>query len=145
MGNIKTTVVMLDSLSKALQQQGQEAAVKKGQYQQQDYMVLKQFIDKFRGEYKQDLNENSPSNQYSQIVKQFEAMPMVYNYYFDDKGRFIAMQGKIQLESNNNKPSPFGGNLSVIYEYKIDYSTPKFTMEPNEQNTYNMTSYLGLK
>lgn len=145
MGNIKTTVVMLDSLSKALQQQGQEAAVKKGQYQQQDYMVLKQFIDKFRGEYKQDLNENSPSNQYSQIAKQFEAMPMVYNYYFDDKGRFIAMQGKIQLESNNNRPSPFGGNLSVIYEYKIDYSTPKFTMEPNEQNTYNMTSYLGLK
>ena len=52
------------------------------------------------------------------------------------------MRGKIQLGSGIG--GQFGGNLNVIFEEKIDYSTPKFTMEPNEQNTYDIKSHLGL-
>ena len=141
-GSTKTTVAMLDSLSKALQQQGQEATVKKGQYQQQDYMVLKQFVDNMSSFYKHNLDENSSSGRYSEMLKQFEKMSMIYDYYFDEKGRIVAMRGKIQLGSGID--GQFGGNLSVILEKKIDYSTPKFTMEPNEQNTYNIRSHLGL-
>ena len=141
-GSTKTTVAMLDSLSKALQQQGQEAAVKKGQYQQQDYMVLKQFVDNLSSFYKHNLDENSSSGRYSEMLKQFEKMSMIYDYYFDEKGRIVAMRGKIQLGSGID--GQFGGNLNVIFEEKIDYSTPKFTMEPNEQNTYNIRSHLGL-
>lgn len=141
-GSTKTTVAMLESLSKALQQQGQEAAVKKGQYQQQDYLVLKQFVDNLSSFYKHNLDENNSSSQYSQMLKQLEKMSMVYDYYFDEKGRVIAMRGKIQLGSGID--GQFGGNLKVIFEEKIDYSTPKFTMEPNEQNTYEIKSHLGL-
>ena len=141
-GSTKTTVAMLDSLSKALQQQGQEAAVKKGQYRQQDYMELKQFVDSMSRYYKHNLDENNSYGRYSQMLKQLEKMSMIYDYYFDEKGRVVAMRGKIQLGSGID--GQFGGNLNVIFEEKIDYSTPKFTMEPNEQNTYNIRSYLGL-
>lgn len=141
-GSTKTTVAMLDSLSKALQQQGQEAAVKKGQYRQQDYIELKQFVDSMSRYYKHNLDENNSYGRYSQMLKQLEKMSMIYDYYFDEKGRVVAMRGKIQLGSGID--GQFGGNLNVIFEEKIDYSTPKFTMEPNEQNTYNIRSHLGL-
>lgn len=140
--NIKTTIAILDSLSKALQQQGQVAATKKGQYQQQDYAVLQQFIDRINGSYKQQFNDNSQQNPYAEYLKQMEKMPMVYNYYFDDKGRIIALQGNLQLIAAPY--NPFGANLFVIFEQKIDYSTPKFIMEPTEQNTFDISSQLGL-
>ena len=141
-GSTKTTVAMLDSLSKALQQQGQEAAVKKGQYRQQDYIELKKFVDSMSRYYKHNLDENNSYGRYSQMLKQLEKMSMIYDYYFDEKGRVVAMRGKIQLGSGID--GQFGGNLNVIFEEEIDYSTPKFTMEPNEQNTYNIRSFLGL-
>ena len=141
-GSTKTTVAMLDSLSKALQQQGQEAAVKKGQYRQQDYIELKKFVDSMSRYYKHNLDENNSYGRYSQMLKQLEKMSMIYDYYFDEKGRVVAMRGKIQLGSGID--GQFGGNLNVIFEEEIDYSTPKFTMEPNEQNTYDIKSHLGL-
>ena len=105
-------------------------------------MVLKQFVDNLSSFYKHNLDENSSSGRYSEIFKQLEKMSMIYDYYFDEKGRMVAMRGKIQLGSGID--GQFGGNLNVIFEEKIDYSTPKFTMEPNEQNTYDIRSHLGL-
>ncbi len=129
----KMTIVALDSLSKSLQQQGQEAASKNGQYQQQDYEVLKQYVDKLNMVYKNQLNNDGKLSQY------MEKMPIIYDYYLDDKGRIIAVRNKIQIYTASKD---FERNVYVIAESQIDYSAPKFTITPTDQNTLNITSQL---
>lgn len=140
--SLKYDVAMLQSLSQALKQ----AAAKAGpdsKYQPQDYAVLQNIVDGLVSIYSgNDETANTPFGFYMAQLKN-NSVPIIYNFYFDSKGRVIGTRTKMTLPRDQIKE--LKGPINIDYKVQLEYTgSPKFTMQPTPQNSVNIGSRLGM-
>lgn len=140
--SMKYDIAMLQSVSQALKQ----AAAKAGsdsKYQPQDYAVLQNIVDGLVSVYSGDVETaNTPFGYYMAQMKN-KSIPIIYNFYFDSKGRVIGMRSQTALPLDEMKE--LKGPINIDYKIQYEYTgSPKFTMQPTPQNSVNIGSRLGL-
>ncbi|PIT14736.1 hypothetical protein BGI30_03715 [Snodgrassella alvi] len=140
--SLKYDVAMLQSLSQALKQAASKAG-SDSKYQPQDYAVLQNIVDGLISVYSgNNGTANTPFGFYMAQLKN-KSEPIVYNFYFDSKGRVLGVRTQMTLPMNEMKglKGPINIDYTVQYEYN---GNPKFTMQPTPQNSVNIGSRLGL-
>ena len=140
--SLKYNTVILQSLSKALKETAAKAD-KNNKYKPEDYAMLENIIDGLASIYSDGGNAlaNTEMGAYLEQLKNKSNL-MVYNFYFDSKGRIIGVRFKSELSmAIIGMPNE---TIRIDYKLRMDYTgSPKFTMQPTPQNSINIGSRLG--
>ena len=140
--SLKYNTVILQSLSKALKETAAKAD-KNNKYKPEDYAMLENIIDGLASIYSDGGNAlaNTEMGAYLEQLKNKSNL-MVYNFYFDSKGRIIGVRFKSELSmAIIDMPNE---TIRIDYKLRMDYTgSPKFTMQPTPQNSINIGSRLG--